>query len=214
MAVDDLETACAEAATRALAIPAGEALFDLDGTLIHGDIGESAVQVLDPPGWDWDAYHALVDSDDLAVRTQGSITQALVTAQALAGLSVADIERIVDTAFARGLVRPCEATCALAHTLSSHHRVWILTGSAVVLGRAVAPRLGLQNVIGLQLAFDGERLTETVLPPVTIASGKINAAWVSTGRRPAFAIGDSPWDLPLLQHARSRLGVGRIAGVV
>ncbi len=213
MAVD-LETACNEAATRALQIEAGEALFDLDGTLIHGDIGESAVVVLDPPGWDWPAYHALVESDDPAVRAAGALTQALITARALAGLTVPEVERIVDTAFAEGLVRPCEATCALAHKLSLHHRVWILTGSAIVLGRAVAPRLGLQNVIGLLLSFDGDRLTDRVLPPVTIASGKINAAWVSTGRRPAFAIGDSPWDVPLLEHARSRLGVGRIAGVV
>lgn len=211
--MNELELACAGAAERALAIEPGEALFDLDGTLIHGDIGESAVMVLDPPGWDWDAYHALVHSDDMAVRTAGSITQALVTAQALAGLTVPEVERLVDTAFERGLVRPCEETCALAHQLALHHRVWILTGSAEVLGRAVAPRLGLRNVIGLRLAFDGDRLTDVVIPPVTIASGKINAAWVAIGRRPAFAIGDSPWDMPLLQHARSRLGIGRIAGV-
>lgn len=128
--MNELELACAAAAERALAIEPGEALFDLDGTLIHGDIGESAVVVLDPPGWDWDAYHALVDSNDLAVRTTGSITQALVTAQALAGLTVPEVERLVDTAFERGLVRPCEETCALAHRLALHHRVWILTGSA------------------------------------------------------------------------------------
>lgn len=208
-----LDQALTQAAERAMALPPGEALFDLDGTLIHGDIGESAVEVLAPAGWDWPAYHALVETDDPRERTRGSIIQAEVTARALAGLNEAEIGVLVDRAFAEGKVRPREETIDLARRLASHHRVWILTGSAAVLGRAVAPRLGLTHVIGLELAFSGDRLTDRIVPPVTIADGKVTAAWVRLGRRPAFAIGDSPWDMPLLEFARSRVGVGRISGV-
>ncbi|MSP54742.1 MAG: hypothetical protein EXR69_03920 [Myxococcales bacterium] len=208
-----IETALLAAGDRALSIAPGEALFDLDGTLIHGDISESAVEVLAPSGWDWPAYHALVETDDMVQKTRGSIIQAELTAQALAGLTVQEVGGLVDRAFAEGRVRLREETIALAHRLAGHHRVWILTGSAAVLGRAVAPRLGLHNVIGLELAFAGDRLTDKIIPPVTIAAGKITAAWVRLGRRPAFAIGDSPWDMPLLEFARSRVGVGRISGV-
>ena len=73
-------------------------------------------------------------------------------------------------------------------------------------------------MIGLRLhivdTHAGPTLTDTIVPPVTMASSKINAAWVATGRRPAFAIGDSPWDKPLLLHAQSRLGIARIAGLI
>jgi phosphoserine phosphatase len=76
----------------------------------------------------------------------------------------------------------------------------------------------LERVIGLRLRIvDGQAgptLTDTIVPPLTMAASKINAAWVATGRRPAFAIGDSPWDTPLLLHAHSRLGIARIAGLL
>lgn len=209
----NIDTSLLAAGDRALAVAPGEALFDLDGTLIHGDISESAVDLLAPPGWDWPAYHALVETDDLAAKTRGSIVQAEIAARALAGLTELEVGGLVDRAFAEGRVSLREETIALAHRLVGHHRVWILTGSATVLGRAVAPRLGLRNVIGLELAFVGDRLTDRIIPPVTIAGGKVTAAWVRLGRRPAFAIGDSPWDLPLLEFARSRVGVGRISGV-
>lgn len=213
----DLVRGCAEAADRALALPPGEALFDLDGTLIEGDIGEAVLDLVvagrGGSGWDWSAYHALIATDDPAERTRGSVRQAELAAQALAGLTAAEAEQLVDEAFARDMVRPQAPVCELAHRLARHHRVWILTGSADVLGRAVAPRLGLERVIGLRLAFDGHTLTDRIIPPLTMASSKINAAWVATGRVPAFAIGDSPWDAPLLHHARSRLGIARIAGL-
>lgn len=204
----------AEAAERALALPAGEAVFDLDGTLIHGDISESALALLSPPGWDWDAYHALVATDDPEAKTRGSITQGVLAAQAFAGLTVLQMNALVDEAFVRGLVRPHEEVIALARALAEKHRVWILTGSPELLGWAVAPRIGIPNVIGLRTEMVGGRLTDQVIPPVTIATGKVTAAWVALGRRPVFAIGDSPWDLPLLHHAHTRLGIGRIAGVV
>ena len=217
----DLASTCEDAALRALSVPPGEALFDLDGTLIEGDIGEAVLElVLAETGmaWDWPAYHALVATDDMEARTRGSVIQAELAAKALAGLTVASIERFVDEAFARDMVRPQAPVCALAHRLAQHHRVWILTGSADVIGRAVAPRLGLERVIGLRLhivdTHAGPTLTDTIVPPVTMASSKINAAWVATGRRPAFAIGDSPWDKPLLLHAQSRLGIARIAGLI
>lgn len=212
----DLARGCAEAADRALAVPPGEAMFDLDGTLIEGDIGEAVLELAvarRAAPWDWEAYHALIRTDDPAERTRGSVRQAELAAQALAGLTVAEAEQLVDEAFARDMVRPQAPVCELAHRLARHHRVWILTGSAEVLGRAVAPRLGLDRVIGLRLAFDGPALTDRIVPPLTMAASKINAAWVATGRVPAFAIGDSPWDAPLLMHARSRLGIARIAGL-
>lgn len=197
-------------------LPPGDALFDLDGTLIHGDIGESCyvlavsgghrneVTAGIPPGVEaaWAYYRALPSYE----------AQCVVTAQSLGGLTLAEVEELVGRCFRENLVAVAEPTLALARAISPRLRPWILTGSAEVLGVAVGKRLGIERVRGLRLAMDGDRLTTRVVPPVTCGEGKVRAAWEALGRRPAFAIGDSPHDLPLLRTARVARTLGRVAG--
>jgi phosphoserine phosphatase len=194
--------------------PPGDAVFDLDGTLILHDIGEAVLKlrladgplpptaravlgVTDP----WGAYEAL-----------DPIPQAVVAVQALAGLTVADCERLVDVAFAEGMVAPNAPVCALAASIARRHRVWILTGSAEVLGRACAPRLGVRHVVGLRQHEEHGVLTDRVIAPFTCAEGKPDAcrAWIC--ERPVFAIGDSPWDEHILGMAAVARTTGRWAG--
>lgn len=198
------------------ALPAGDAVFDLDGTLILRDIGEATLKRLIARGpLPGAARVALGDEDPWGVyERMDPVTQAVAAAQALAGLTLPEVERIVDACFADGDVAPNPAVCELAAAVERlGHRVWILTGSAEVLGRAVAPRVGVRHVAGVRLAMEGGRFTDRVVPPVPCAEGKVPATWVALGRRPVFAIGDSPWDGHLLRLARVARSTGRSAGV-
>lgn len=198
------------------ALPPGDAVFDLDGTLILRDIGEATLRRLIARGPLPAAARAVLGDEDPwgVYEALDPVTQAVSAAQALAGLTLPEVEAIVDACFAEGDVAPNAPVCELAAAIArTHHRVWILTGSAEVLGRAVAPRVGVQNVLGVKLAFEGGRFTDRVIPPVPCAEGKVPATWVGLGRRPVFAIGDSPWDRHLLGLAHVARSTGRTAGV-
>lgn len=196
------------------ALPPGEALFDMDGTLLAGDVGESVTRLLHDAGRlspeldaalggrDWDRYRALSPVD-----------QAILCARSLAGTTQREIDARVDEAFATGMVTPRPEVVELAAAMGAHHRVWVLSGSAEAVVIPAAARLGLSRVMGLRSAWEGDRLTDRVEHPVPTDEGKIRVAWWRLGRRPVFAIGDSPWDLPLLRHARVARTTGRIAGV-
>ncbi len=203
------------------ALPPGDAVFDLDGTLIHHDIGEAVLRMRIAAGPLPDvARAALGDADPWGAYLElDPVTQSVVAVQALAGLTVDACERMVDRAFAEGLVAPNAPICALAAAIAGRptteraaHRVWILTGSAEVLGRACAPRLGVRHVVGLRQDIVDGVLTDRVHTPYTCAEGKPDAcrAWICA--RPVFAIGDSPWDRHILEMAHVARTTGRIAG--
>lgn len=196
------------------ALEPGHAVFDLDGTLILRDIGEAVLRmrIADGPlpalarsvlgeADPWGAYEALAP-----------MPQAIVAVQALAGLTVADCERMVDVAFAEGHVAPNAPVCALAAAIAHRHQVWILTGSAEVLGRACAPRLGVRHIVGVRQHIVDGVLTDQVIAPYSCAEGKPDACRAYICERPVFAIGDSPWDEHILGIAAVARTTGRWAG--
>ncbi len=195
------------------ALPRGEAVFDMDGTLITNDIAEACLRGLDRIGHRnvvtqgaasvFDAYRDIADYQE----------QCRYAALALGGLTVGAVEQLVDHAFAHGECAPVAAVVELAHAVATQHRVWLLTGSPEVLGVAVGKRLGIRNVRGIRLRTDGDRLLPERVGLTTCDEGKIRACWEMTGRIPVFAIGDSTHDLPLLRHARVARTCGKVAGV-
>jgi phosphoserine phosphatase len=197
------------------ALPPGDAVFDLDNTLLVGDIGEATLRRLlhrlppkaasllgttDP----WAAYEALAARDWCGAGD--------VAAQALAGLRPAEVEAIATDVLERGEVRLNPHTVELAQALSRRHRVWILTGSAELLGRVAATRMGIERVVGLRLREVDGRLGDELLPPCTCGEGKVIATRQLISERPVFAIGDSPTDLPVLRLATVARTLGKIAG--
>lgn len=195
------------------ALPPGEALFDMDGTLITHDIAEACLRGLDRIGH----RNAVTAGVPSVFGAYGAIAdyaeQCRYAALALGGLRVADVEALVDHAFAHGECAPVAPVVELAHELGRRHRVWLLTGSPEVLGVLVGRRLGLRRARGIRLRMEGERLLPEVVGDLTCDDGKVRVAWELTGRIPVFAIGDSVHDLPLLRHARVARTCGRIAGV-
>jgi phosphoserine phosphatase len=197
------------------ALPPGEALFDLDGTLIHHDIAEAVLKRLIargplPLGA---ARHVGTDDPWAAYLALDPVTQCVAAAAALGGLRRAEIAELVDDAFASGDIAPNAPIVALAQAVARRHRVWILTGSPEVLGEFAGERLGIPHVRGVRLAREGDRYTDRVEGIVSCAEGKVKANWVYFGRRPVFAIGDSPWDLHLLRIAHVARTTGRIGGM-
>lgn len=193
--------------------PPGEALFDFDGTLIDGDIGESTVRILHDRGMlSAEVDHALGGPGWERYHTLDPVGQAVLCAVAIGGQTVAAIEAVVDEAFAAGMVAPRPAVCELAAWVGLTHRVWVLSGSPEVVVRAAAPRVGIRHVMGLRNRRAGDHLLADVEQPIPTDEGKVRVAWMRLGRRPVFAIGDSPWDLPILRHAATARTTGRIAG--
>ncbi len=197
------------------ALPPGDAVFDLDNTLLVGDIGESTLRRLlhrlppkasaqlgtsDP----WAAYEAFAARDWCGAGD--------VAAQALAGLSPAEVTALATEVLDSGTVRLNPHTVELARQVSRRHRVWILTGSAELLGRVAGARMGIDRVIGLRLREVDGRLSDELLPPCTCGEGKVLATRQLISERPVFAIGDSPTDLPVLRLATIARTLGKIAG--
>jgi phosphoserine phosphatase len=196
------------------ALPPGDAVFDLDNTLLVGDIGESTLRRLlhrlpskaasqlgtaNP----WAAYEALAARDWCGAGD--------VAAQALAGLSPAEVAAIATEVLDSGDVRLNPQTVELARRISQRHRVWILTGSAELLGKVAGARMGIDRVIGLRLREVDGRLSDELLPPCTCGEGKVVATRQLISEHPVFAIGDSPTDLPVLRLATIARTLGKIA---
>lgn len=194
-------------------LPDGDVAFDLDGTLLHGDIGYAAVEVRQRRGdlpaavapWfaepGWPAFWAL-----------DTHRQCVLCVEALAGLDRAAVEAVADEAFAAGLVAVRPEVCELAARLALRHRVWIVTGSAEPLGQAAGARVGVHRVIGVRAAAVDGRYTAAVETPIPWHEGKVTLLARHLPDRPVFAIGDSAGDLALLRWARVARTTGGLAG--
>lgn len=202
-----------------LSFEPGHAIFDMDGTLIHGDISEATLRYIfarkDRP-LSPIVRAALGTTDDLYRRFEEICAEDFcyggnLAAQALAGWHISEVEALIDHCFEVGDVRFRTEVVDLAQQLATRHTVWILTGSADVFGRAIGRRLGIDHVVGLGLKMEGDYFTDTLIPPCTCGKGKVEAAQNLISSQPVFSIGDSPTDLPLLRIARVARTLGRIA---
>jgi phosphoserine phosphatase len=193
--------------SRALAGPPQPVAFDMDGTLLVGDLGEDVLFArLDAEG-PGPALRALLGPDVRAGYRHALAhgpdpVHYAACGLALEGWSTARATAAAAAAFARGAIRPRPAVCALAHAFAAAgHPLWIVTGTATVLARAFAAHAGLPvaGVLGMELAMDGDHFTGTVDGPVLCGAGKIDAWWArGPGVAPAIVLGDTALDLPLM----------------
>lgn len=196
-----------EARVRALgkAVPSGLAVFDADGTLWREDVGEAFLRHLVSLGWvqlpdgsdPYAEYERRVDRD----RASGYA----YAAQLQAGLEPAKVAGEAEK-FARGWVPPrlvSDAQGLRALCEGAGLRTAVVSASALPIVLAAAPLAGFsrERCRGIEVTVRNGRFTDQVIPPITYAGGKIEAAerWGEI----ALACGDSfTGDLPLLQRAR------------
>ncbi|MCU0454137.1 MAG: haloacid dehalogenase-like hydrolase [Bacteroidetes bacterium] len=195
-------------------IPRGQvrrAVFDLDQTLLRGDIGEAVHARLlidrEPVRLSWDQYRAMVAKDPPAAY--------LAAADALRGLPIEVVVqatvKLVTTStrellLERSLIpvpRPhpvMRALIALLHNLG--FAVHVITASHQLPARIVCLEyFGIpeERVHGVRSAIDGDRLSDRLLAPHPIGAGKCDVYRTFVGTdAPFVAGGDSALDLPML----------------
>jgi len=187
------------------------AVFDADGTLWRGDVGEDLLRYL--------AARQIVRSDAYAhydAVLERSPTEAYGYAvQVMAGLHQAELEATCATFFIQryqgrifSFVRPLFDVLRTAGVTP-----WICSASPRWIVEAGARSLGLEpaHVIGVDADVEAGLLTERLRLPVTAGPGKVE--WLSRrGVQPGFAAGNGELDVDMLQAARHRLVVAPFDG--
>lgn len=190
------------------------AVFDADGTLWRGDVGEDllrylAVNGLLPRGGAgvyarYDELHATAPIDAYGYAVQ-----------VMAGLLERDLEATCATFFRqRFLGRVFPFVRPLLEVLEGAGvAVWICSASPRWIVEAGAECLGLPraHVIGVDAEVQGGVLTDALRLPVTAGPGKVT--WL--GRRGVsygFAAGNGELDLDMLEPAPHRLVVAPFDG--
>jgi len=194
-------------------MPGALAVFDADGTLWRDDVGEAFLRHLVSLGWvrlpdgsdPYEAYERAVDRDKAsgyayAAQLQAGLVAARVASEAeqfargwIPSRIVSDTKGLRDLSEAAGLTP------------------FVVSASALPIVMASAPLAGFQRdkCRGIEVRVRDGKFTDEVIPPVTYAAGKIEAA----RDRIAIACGDSfTGDLAMLEKADIAVVVAPAAG--
>jgi phosphoserine phosphatase len=183
--------------------PGEPVVFDADGTLWRGDVGEDflrfAVHHRHVHG-SYDAYEQLLAKDP--ARAYGYCVEVM------RGVEEAVIAKLCDDFFRErftgrlfSFVRPL-----LKKLEDAGHPTWVCSASPwwnVVPG-ALALGIPKERVIGVTCPVENGVLTGVVDPPVPAGPGKVK--WLERrGVKPALAVGNGDLDLDMLAFARTAL---------
>jgi phosphoserine phosphatase len=197
------------------------AAFDMDDTLLVGDIGDAVFAQLIGEGklaaQDWDRYQALLASDYLEgckypVRAMAGLTieQVIQTTRKVLE-SDNPFVLIPGTQTQVPLPRPNRTMLSLLQRLQAQgYDVYVITATNVWSARWVAAEvfgIAEKNVLGIEakLVRNGENdeLTAGLQEPVTVGEGKVLALKDRIGdQRPLLAAGNSASDYALLRSVR------------
>ena len=167
-------------------------------------------------------YHQLLNAGDIRAAS-------LLCARILAGFTPDEAAAVVAGALdaegnipgatelfgipiARGLaVRPALRRLIDFATAKGVH-IWIVSASPAIAVQAAMQRFGLPgNLIALRHRIVDGVLSRTLVAPHSIQEGKVDCikTFIDGKQRPLFAVGDSVYDLPMLEYARLRAVVER-----
>lgn len=186
-----------------------QAVFDADGTLWRGDVGEDFLRFLAAGGHlPRAATGVYAEYERLhAHRPDEAYAFSVIV---MAGMEESSLRRLaVDFFRHRYLgrlfrwVRP-----ALSRMRAVGTEVWICSASPRWIVEAGAAELGVpaDRVVGVDCELIDGRLSAKVLEPVTAGAGKV--AWLTRrGVRPSLAVGNGALDLEMLLAAEAALVV-------
>ncbi len=192
--------------------------------LRYGDLLRSGAQPCNP------AYHEHVFRHYHQLLNRGDIRSAsLLCARIFAGFKPDEAAAAVAAALdaegtvpgesklygipvARGLaVRP-GLQRLIDFSAASNVQIWIVSASPEIAVRAAMQRFGLAgNLIALRHRIDNGVLSRALDEPHSIAEGKVDCikTFIHESRRPLFAVGDSVYDLPMVEYADLHAVVAR-----
>lgn len=188
------------------------AAFDLDNTLLVGDIGEAVYAQLLAEGYvlplSWSVYQFLLRTNKRHAYEQ--------IVRALAGYSIETIVKAThkvllspeaNISFAKGDVPVPHARPAMKiliqHLRNLGYDIYVLTSSNELSARIVTSQFfGIpeHHVFGVRMRIDQDILTGQILWPAPIGEGKVDVYHHSVGSSaPLITAGDTVLDLPLLR---------------
>lgn len=183
--------------------PGAPVVFDADGTLWRGDVGEDFLRHALHRGLfpgTFARYEALLEVSPARAYAY--------CVEAMAGLEQAELQQACDAFFEgryRGRVFPWVRPF-LAALREAGCTPWICSASPrwTVLPGAVALGIDPAHVIGVTCALEGSRLSGVVDLPVPVGGGKVT--WLQRrGVSPALAVGNGDFDLDMLAFAARAL---------
>lgn len=186
------------------------AIFDLDETLIHGDCASLWSHHMAHLGWvDADSF---VQRDEalMALYGEGKLAMEDYMAFSLAplvGRTVDEVAFVVEP-FVEDVVEPLfysDACRCLARHRAAGDRLLVISASAHFLVAAIAARLGIDEVLAIDLEEQHGSYSGRTRGVLTYRDGKVTRlqAWLEEQGetlRGASFYSDSRNDLPLLQR--------------
>ncbi len=194
---------------------ARRAVFDLDNTLLVGDIGEAVFAHLllekAPVKLTWSEYRRMI------ARDPASAYVALV--DAMRGLEVSAVLRstlkVITTSLRELTVEGALVPVPRPHPVMRSvvvllqnlgYAVHVITASNQISARIVcAELLGIpeEHVHGMRSVIEGETMSDRILEPLPVGAGKREVYRTFVGTDAPFIVGgDSPLDIPLLDLVR------------
>jgi phosphoserine phosphatase len=193
------------------------AVFDLDNTLLVGDIGESVFAALKLrgylPGVAWDKYRRILNSNKMeaycrVVTAMSGLPERLVHRVTLDVLSRKDHYLELEKSFI-----PVPYAHPIMAQLVSYlrligYQVHVISASNEISARLAAWHffeIPPFNVFGIRQRQQRGTLTDELIEPLSIGVGKVDVYRKYIGVvDPLIAGGDSPLDVPMLQLTDSR----------
>jgi phosphoserine phosphatase len=105
---------------------------------------------------------------------------------------------------ARGLAARPGLQRLIDFSAANHVQIWIVSASPEIAVQAAMRRFRLcGNLIGLRHRIDNGILSHALEEPHSIAQGKVDCIkrFIHGSRRPLFAVGDSVYDIPMVEYA-------------
>jgi len=198
-------------------IPKKIAVFDLDNTLLLGDIGEAVYAALKLqghlPGLAWEKYRRLLNASKAeaycsVVTAMSGLPERTVHKVTLEVLSRKDAYLELEKSFI-AVPRPHPVMARLVTYLRLiGYQVHVISASNEISARLAAWRffeIPPFNVFGIRQRIDRGRLSGELFEPIPIGEGKVAAYRRFIGSiDPIIAGGDSPLDVPMLQMTDPR----------
>lgn len=193
------------------------AIFDLDETLIGGDCASLWAREMVKLGW--------ADGDSFIAREQELMRQysagelamedyMAFTLSPLVGRTAEEVAHVVEP-FVEEVIEPIfysDATRCLATHRAAGDRILLISASAHFLVSAIAARLGIQEVLAIDLEQQHGGYSGNTQGVLTYREGKVTRlqAWLQEHGESldgAYFYSDSRNDLPLLQLVSQPLAV-------
>ena len=181
-----------------------------------GELLPSGAQPCDPAYHErvFRHYHRLLNGGD--IRSASLLCAGILTGfkphEAAAVVSAAlDVEgtspgetELFGISIALGLAARPSLRRLIDFSAANNIQIWIVSASPEIAVRAAMRRFGLAgNLIALRHRRDHEVLAHALDEPHSIAEGKVDCIkrYIDGSRRPLFAVGDSIYDLPMIEYA-------------